>query len=346
MSEQATKPPVRGRAAYTGFRSMIKAVGVGPRGSRSLTFEEARDAGGALLDGEASEAQAGAFLLAMRVKGETPEELAGLVQALRDRAATMEAGEGPGVLVSAGAFDGVAEVPPLGLAASVCAAAAGARVVVPCGRRIGPKHGVTPGDVLRALGGDGEPSPAASEAMMQRAGVALVHAGIAISGWEQLATIRDEVGLRGPLHSAEKLVDWFGASRFVVGHTHGSYTARLLGALERLRAERAIAVRGIEGSDLLRPGRPAAFDSGGQLDLPEQPGMQLRGDPDPELAADLTRAVLAGEEGGAARRAVVLSGAVRLLAAGAVGAVGAGARRCSETLDDGRATGVLDALVG
>lgn len=352
MSEQAVTSavsaplrPVRGRAGYTGFRACIKAVGVGPRGSRSLTFEEARDAGGALLDGEVSDAQAGAFLLAMRVKGEAPEEMAGLAQALRDRAAPMDPGAGPAVLVSAGAFDGVAEVPPLGLAASVCAVAAGARVVVPCSRRIGPKHGVTAGDVLGALGGDGEPSPEASEAMMKRSGIALVHAGMAIPGWEGLARIRDEVGLRGPLHSAEKLVDWFGARRFVVGHTHGSYTARLLGGLERLRVERAIAVRGIEGSDLLRPGRPAAFDSGGQLDLPESPGMQLRGDPDPDLAADLTRAVLSGAEAGAARRAVVLSAAVRLLAAGAVRDAATGMRRSSEALEDGRATAVLEALV-
>jgi hypothetical protein len=56
--------------------------------------------------------------------------------------------------------------------------------------------------------------------------------------WEQLALLRDEIGLRGPIHSGEKLVDWFGARRFVVGHTHGGYAARLLAALERLRAGR------------------------------------------------------------------------------------------------------------
>ena len=59
---------------------------------------------------------------------------------------------------------------------------------------------------------------------------------LSIPGWDALASIRDEIGLRGPLHSAEKLVDHLGASRFVVGHTHSSYRERLQGALSLLGA--------------------------------------------------------------------------------------------------------------
>jgi anthranilate phosphoribosyltransferase len=158
--------------------------------------------------------------------------------------------------------------------------------------------------------------------------------------------LRDEIGLRGPIHSAEKLVDWFGARRFVVGHTHGGYGPRLLGALERLGAERAIAVRGIEGSDVLRPGRPAALSGTGPLELPERLGLTLRGDPDPELAAALTRAVLAGDDDGAARQAVALSAAVRLVAAGVVDDAADGLRRAESVLAEGRALAALDALVG
>src|SRR3954463_8454978 len=79
-----------GRSSYIGFRATIKTVGTGPRGSRSLSFEEARDAMRALLAGEVSDAQAGAFLIAMRTKGEEPDELAGLAQALRDAACSRE----------------------------------------------------------------------------------------------------------------------------------------------------------------------------------------------------------------------------------------------------------------
>jgi anthranilate phosphoribosyltransferase len=348
MSTESAVQPVRGRAGYAGFRATIKAVATGPRGSRDLTFDEAREATLALLAGEVSPAQAGAFLIGLRVKGEGADELAGVAQALRDRAVVLEPrGIDAGALVaSAGAFDGVADAPPLGLAASVCAAAAGAPVVTACGGRLGPKHGITVAEVLGALGGPPRPTAAESEAMLARAGVAVVHVGEALPGWETLAALRDEIGLRGPIHSAEKLVDWFGARRFVVGHTHGGYAPRLLGALERLGAQAAVAVRGIEGSDLLRPGRPVAQALTGPLSLPERLGLVLRGDPDPQVAADVTRAVLGGDDGGAARHAVVLSAAVRLVAADVAGDVAEALRRAEAAIDDGRARATLDALVG
>lgn len=333
-----------GRSTYAGFRVVIKAVATGPRGSRDLTFDEAREATHALLDGDVTPAQAGAFLIGLRVKGEAADELAGIAQALRDRAAPLRT-TGPAPLVSAGAFDGLAEAPALSLAAACTAAAAGVPTVVACGTRLGPKHGVTSADVLAALGGPERPTPEQSERMLDRAGVALVHVGEALPGWEQLAVTRDEVGLRGPIHSAEKLVDWFGAKRFVVGHTHGGYAAKLLGALTRLEADAAIAVRGIEGSDVLRPGRPVAVHSAtGPVELPETLGLVLRGDPD--VSADTTRAVLAGDADGAARRAVEISAAVKLLAAGRAGDAGQALRHAAAALDDGRAAETLDALVG
>src|ERR671914_263504 len=128
------------RSTYEGFRSTIKAVGTGPRGARPLSFAEARAAMAALLAGEVSDAQAGAFLVAMRIKGETPEELAGLAQALREAAVPMHPEAGRPLVACAGAYDGVAEAPQLSLAAAVVAAAAGARVGVPCGDPLGAKH--------------------------------------------------------------------------------------------------------------------------------------------------------------------------------------------------------------
>src|SRR4051794_21857735 len=174
MSMDSAVQPVRGRAGYAGFRAMIKAVATGPRGSRDLTFDEAREATAALLAGEVSPAQAGAFLIGLRVKGEAIEEMAGGPQALRDQAVAPHA---PRVdagrrVAGAGAFDGVADAPPLGLAASVCAAAAGAPVVTACGGRLGPKHGVTVAEVLGALGGPGRPpgAPAPGAAPPARGG--------------------------------------------------------------------------------------------------------------------------------------------------------------------------------
>ena len=338
----------RGRSDYAGFRAVIKAVGTGPRGSRALRVEEARRATAGLLGGEVSPVQAGAFLVAMRIKGETPAELAGMAQALRDAARTVAPewpANGRPILACAGAYDGISEAPHLSLAAAVLAAAAGARVVVHCGTTIGPKRGTTPGDVLVALGGPLCPDPAASLAMLERADVALVHAGAAIPGWDALAGVRDEIGLRGPLHTAEKLVDHLGATCFVVGHTHSSYRERILGALSLLGAQRAVAVRGMEGTDILRAARPSASDAAGPLDIPESPGSVVRGDADPQVSAELTRAIVSGEEHGVAGHTVILSAGLRLYAAGRSDSVAAGAALATAAVADGRAAATLEALL-
>jgi anthranilate phosphoribosyltransferase len=337
-----------GRSEYAGFRAVIKAVGTGPRGSRALTFDEARSATAALLAGEVSPVQAGAFLIAMRIKGETPDELAGITQALRDAARTVApdppAGGRP-IVACAGAFDGMTDAPHLSLAAAVLAAAAGARVVVHCGSTLGPKRGTTSADVLEALGGPSRPEPGESLAMLERADVALVHAGTAIPGWDALAATRDEIGLRGPLHSAEKLVDHLGATRFVVGHTHSSYRERILGALDVLGAQLAVTVRGMEGADVLRVARPSASDARGPLNLPETPGMVLRGDADADVAAALTRAIVDGDEHGVAARTATLSAGVRLYAGGSCDNVATGAALAAAAIADGRAAATLEALL-
>ncbi len=182
--------------------------------------------------------------------------------------------------------------------------------------------------------------------MLERSGACVVHAGEALPGWRSLSEIRNEVGLRGPVHSAEKLVDWFGARRFVVGHTHGSYAARLVGALDLLGAERAIAVRGLEGSDVMRPGRPMAFDSGAAVELPELLGARLSGNGSASESAWLTCVVLRGEGDDLLAHTVALSAGLRLHAAGVAADPLTGARTARAALSDGRAAAVLDAMLG
>jgi anthranilate phosphoribosyltransferase len=333
-----------GRSSYAGFRATIKAVGTGPRGSRALSFEEAREAMRGILAGEVSDAQAGAFMIAMRTKGEEPEELAGLAQALRDAALSREPVV-PLAVACAGAYDGVADSPQLSLATAAVAAAAGAPCVLHCGERLGPKYGTTPADVLAALGGPRRPSVEASRTMLERSGVALVHAGEAIPGWDRLARIRDEVGLRGPVHSAEKLVDHLGAERFVVGYTHQTYGPRLLGALERLGAGPSLAVRGIEGSDVPRPARPQASGAA-SLELPQRLELRLEpGGAAAEESAERTRAILRGEEDGAAAFAVTLGAMLRLRAAGRCDTVESGIEAARAAIASGAAAATLERLL-
>jgi anthranilate phosphoribosyltransferase len=346
----------QGRAAYDGFRSTIKAVGTGVRGSRDLSFAEARAALGLLIAGDVSPAQTGAFLVAMRIKGESPTELAGFAQALRDVSQPLASASPRTLVACAGAYDGVADSPNLSLAAGVVAASAGAGIVLHCGDSLGPKHGTTVADVLGALGGPRRPSADQSRRMLDASGVTVVHAGEALPGWRELAAIRDEIGVRGPMHSAEKLVDYFGARRFVIGHTHSSYAERLLGALELLGAERSVAVRGVEGSDMMRPGRPQAFEPGHALELPQRIESRItRSAPvdrslGPEHAAErsamITSELLSGELRGPIAYAVALNAGLRLYAAGLVEDTRDGLELAEAAVADGGAQATLRAMLG
>jgi len=337
----------RGRSTYAGFAATIKLVGTGARGSRDLTFDEARAAMAALLAGETSEAQAGAFLIAMRLKGESPAELAGFAQAVRGASRPLEADVGGRPLVACcGGYDGVVSAPHLSVAAAATAAACGVAVVMHCGPTLGPKRGVTQADVLARLGGPAAPSAEQSASMLERAGATLVYAPAVMPWWERLRRIRDDIGVRGPLHAAERLQAFFGARRFVIGFTHSPYSERILGALDRLGAARAVTVRGIEGSDVVRPGRPVAFAAEGPLELPEQLGQRLGSEGGVEASATATREVLAGNLDGAVEQAVALSAGLRLYAAGLCEDPRAGLERGRAALRDGSAAAALDAMVG
>lgn len=334
------------RSRYDGFRSVIKLIGTGERGRRSLSFDEAHDAVEAIMTGAVTPAQTGAFLLAMRIKGEDATELAGMVQALRDRATPLEARTDRTLVSCAAAYDGCVEAPSLSLAAGVVAAAAGAGIVLHCGTALGPKYGTTSADVLAALGGPYNPTVAEAEGMLERAGITLVNAAGLLDGWAEISELRDEVGLRGPLHSAEKLVDWFGARRFLMGYTHAAYADRLCGALDVLGADRSFAVRGIEGSDIMRPGRPTVHERGVRLDLPEQLGDRIADAPGGAAAAALTRAALSGQADRVITYTVVLNAGLRLYAASLAPSVLRGMAQARAAVADGRATATLEAMVG
>jgi len=336
---------VRGRSTYAGFRATIKAVGTGERGRRDLSFDESREAICDLLAGRTTAAQAGAFLLAMRIKGESPEELAGFAQALREACVATACDTDRPLVACGGAYDGVVEAPHLTLAAAALATACGAAVVLHTGRRLGPKFGVTPAAVLGALGGPDEPTLAQSERMLAEAGLTLVYTPAALAGWERLAELRDEVGVRGPLHAAERLLDFFGARRFVASYTHSHYARLLIDALGHLDADSAVAVRGIEGSEVLRPGRPTASDAHGALELPSTRGLAIERGRGAEASAAAVEAVLAGRAGAGVERAVVLTAGVILYAAGLARDPAAGAARAAGTVANRSGARTLAAML-
>ncbi|HSP56382.1 MAG TPA: anthranilate phosphoribosyltransferase, partial [Dehalococcoidia bacterium] len=119
------------------MRGYLRAIGQGPRTGRSLTTDEARDAMSLILSGGATAAQAGAFLLLQRYKGESPEELLGLAEAVREGANLIRPSV-RGLLDIGSPYDGRTKSIVVSPASAIVAAAAGVSVVMHGEKDVGP----------------------------------------------------------------------------------------------------------------------------------------------------------------------------------------------------------------
>lgn len=234
----------------------IHAVGTGPRSNRDLTFEEARAVGGLLLDQQATALQHGTFLVALRNKGESPDELRGLAGAIRERATPIA----PRVqdLVDIGApYDGRTESVVISPFASIVAAAAGAPQVMHGAPDMPPKHGVGNHEVLNALGLDVSMSPGAVEELIEREGFGYMNQEVFCPALHALKSRRGEMTLRSAFNTVEKITNLASAAHVVIGLTHSPYLQRITGALPGLGYKRSFIVQGIEGNEDVSTWRPS-----------------------------------------------------------------------------------------
>jgi anthranilate phosphoribosyltransferase len=160
------------------IKPLLRDLGQGPSRGRSLTREEARCCLDLILDGRATPAQAGAFLLLQRYKGETPDELLGFIDAVRARATTkLIAPKVEGLLDVGSPYDGRLRHVMVSPAASIVAAACGVPVLMHGEPGVGPKHGLTVGDVLNAVGVPTDLLPEAVERNVQEIGIGYLRRG-------------------------------------------------------------------------------------------------------------------------------------------------------------------------
>jgi anthranilate phosphoribosyltransferase len=237
------------------IKPFLRAIGQGPTQGRSLTREEARLALAAILDGLATPAQAGGFLLLERYKGETPEELTGFVDAVRERAEVIA----PAVrgLVDIGSpYDGRDRHLVVSPAASLVAAAAGAPQVMHGEPGIGPKAGLTVGDVLDALGVPVDQPPEEAQRCIEALGIAFLRQSRFVPALAALKPLRNEIGLRTPLNTVEKIYNLASAPYHLIGLTHLPYLEKIGGALTGLGFVKTLLVQGIEGNEDCRTSRP------------------------------------------------------------------------------------------
>lgn len=331
----------------------LAKVGTGQRGSRDLSYEEAREAMAAILDGAFHPVTLGAFLLAERWKPETAEELAGFADAVGERLERpLPPRAVPGLLDCAGAYDGKTRTLNAGVAAALVAAGAGVPVILHGAVGIPTKAGMTPAHVLARLGIDilGTAEEALSD--LERVGIAYLHQPVFHPSLHALLEARTAVGKRTFLNTVEPLANPLGAAVHVGGFFHVPFGERLCHALKRSNRgfSRAVMVEGIEGSDEIRPGRAAVAElrdgevytyhiESAALGLDCRMGDVTASATGAEAMADESarrvEAVLRGEDRTGYRDVVLLNAALRLYASGRAATWEEGVRLARRSLESG-----------
>lgn len=316
-----------------------------------LTAAEAEQAFSILMDGGADDAQIAAFLMALRVRGETIDEIAAGARVLRARATSITAPED--VVDTCGTGGDGAGTFNISTAAALVAAGAGVRVAKHGNRAVSSQSGSS--DVLTALGVDVGAGAGAAENALRQVGLAFLFAPSHHAAMRHVAEARRSLGLRTIFNLIGPLSNPAGARRQVLGVYAADRVRPMAEALAALGAEKAWVVHGADGLDELTttgPSRVAALDRTGVREFavtPEEVGLprarpdDLRGG-DAAANARAIRDLLNGRPG-PFRDIVLLNAAAAIVVADRAGGLGEGVAAARTAIDTGAARAALEGLV-
>ena len=312
-------------------------------GGHSLSRGLAAEAMLEIMSGEATGAQIGAFVIALRLKGETVDEVVGLASAMRQKAITIDAG--PGLLDTAGTGgDGKASF-NVSTAAALVASAAGARVAKHGNR--GASSACGSADVLEALGVAIDLGPAATAAAIRETGFGFLFAPLYHPSMAHAGPVRKELGIRTVFNLLGPLSNPAGAQYQIVGAPDPRIAGLLAQALCELGCQRALVFNGEDGLDELTvSGKTRIWEvEGGAISnywvdpldwgLARSSLEAIRGG-SATVNAEITRGVLEGESG-PRRDVVILNAAAGLMVAGMAASWAEGLALAGEAIDSGRA---------
>jgi anthranilate phosphoribosyltransferase len=315
----------------------------------TLSMEEARLAMGAVMDGAATPAQLAALLVALRMRGETIEELAGFAAAMRERAVRVEAPAG--TIDTCGTGGDRSGTFNISTAAALVVAAAGVPVAKHGNRAITSQSGSA--DVLEALGIRTDHDADSAGAALLAHGFAFLFAPGFHPAMRHAGPTRREIGVRTAFNLVGPLTNPAGARRQIVGVGDPAMAPRVAEVLRLLGTERAFVVHGDGLDELPLDGSGVLYDASADgvarrevdardFGLSRAPTSALRGG-DPGTNARLLEAVLRGESG-ARRDVVVLNAGAALLAAGRTETLESGIELAALTIDAGLGTQLLEIL--
>ena len=304
-----------------------------------------------IMEGRASEVECAGFLVGLRTKGETVDEVVGLARTMRALATRVEAGRDD-LLDTAGTGGGRPSF-NVSTTAAFIAAAAGAAVAKHGNRSATGPSGSA--DVLEALGARIDLEPAAVAECIESVGFGFMFAPQHHGAMRHVVPVRRALGVRTVFNLLGPLTNPADATRQLIGVADPAFLGPIAAALAELGGRKALVVSSVDGLDEIGASGPtrAVELAGGRIReltlTPEELGLEpapadaLVAGP-PERNAEVTRAVLAGRPG--PERAVALANAGgALYVAGLSESVAGGVRLAAETIDSGAAASTLERFV-
>lgn len=319
---------------------------------RDLAPQEAYGLMGWLLDGEATDAQIGATLTALRIKGVGAEELAAFAKALRERAIRLNIGDD--IVDTCGTGGGKASF-NISTAAAFVAAGAGVKIAKHGNRSVTSKCGSV--DVLEALGVKIHGEVSRLEKIFAETGMVFMFAQSHHPGMKHVGKARRELGFRSVFNQMGPLANPAFARRQMIGVYDDALVEPMAHALAKLGADRAIVVRGEDGLDEISPsgGTKAAFVMNGEVrvtritpadfGLPELDPSALEPGDDAEENAGILRLAIS-EPDSSRTKAILPSAAAAIWLAGLAEDLKSGRELAEQTIADGKASEKLDLFVG
>jgi anthranilate phosphoribosyltransferase len=315
-----------------------------------LTSEQTAAVLAEVMAGNASEVETAGVLVALRTKGETVDELVGLAQTMRAFATPVTTGRDD--LIDTAGTGGGRPTFNVSTTAALIAAGAGCAVAKHGNRSATGLSGSA--DVLEALGVRIDLKPDAVARCIQQVGFGFMFAPAHHGATRFVVPVRKELAVRTIFNFLGPLTNPAGATRQLIGVSDPAFLETIAGALARLGARKALVVSSADGLDeVSTSGTTRVVEVDGEqvrgYDVaPEDVGLR-RADPaalsggTPDVNAETTRRIFAGEKGSARDLAALNAGAA-IYVSGRVESLEDGVRAAEAALDDGRAAAALDAL--
>ncbi len=320
---------------------------------RDLSEAQAAEVLAQIMHGEVSETQIAAFLIALRTKGETVQELAGMARTMRELAAHVPSTQ-ENLLDTAGTGGGRRTF-NVSTTAALIAAGAGCAVAKHGNRSATGPSGSA--DVLEALGARIDLDPAGVARCIEEAGFGFMFAPAHHRATRFVVPVRHELGVRTIFNMLGPLTNPAGASRQLIGVSDPAFLETIAGALALLGSRRALVVHGEDGLDEISSSAPTTVVELDGADIrrytitaqefgikPNSTDHQELAGGAPEENAAVTRAIFEGEVSSRADLALINAGAA-IYAAGAVASIAEGIEAARAALADGSAAHALQSYV-